>query len=189
MKAVWTLVGWFVQPGQETWKPHLPVHRNALSGDCFPEGGAELIRWLKWECFVLLIWDPSSTPPPPTTLLLLLFFITIAWDYEPLRNPNPPNMAPNESQECLDWLWWWWLPLCESPVEITGAKSCLPFISPSPRSAREIDDSHLFFPLHQGVCCSPHPPQRQPWNTLTHHYLHNHGGLQTTKLLQTRVSR
>lgn len=90
---------------------------------------------------------------PPTSSF---FFITIAWDYEPLRNPNPPNTAPNESQECLDWLWWWWLPLCESPVEITRAKSCLPFISPSPSSAREIDDSHLFFPP-SGCLLQPSP--------------------------------
>lgn len=80
-KAVWTLVGWFVQPG-----PHLPVHRNALSGDSFPEGGAELIWWLKWECFVLLIWDPSLTPP-----LLLFFFYHNSLGLWASPQPQPPQ--------------------------------------------------------------------------------------------------
>lgn len=89
IKAVWTLIDWFVQSGQETWKPHLPVHRNALSGDCFPVGGAELIWWLKWECFVLLIWDPPSTPHP-----FFFFFITIALGLWASLQPQPPQHGP-----------------------------------------------------------------------------------------------
>lgn len=133
------LTGLFGQE-RKTWKPHLPVYRHVFFGGCFPEGDTELIWWLKWECFVLLIWDPPSTP--------LFLFYHNSFGIMSLSALQPPTNG-SQSYVCLGWLWWWWLPLHESPVEIAGAKWCLPFIAPSSpfsSSAGETDDSRLFFP-------------------------------------------
>lgn len=77
--------------------------------------------------------------------------------------------------------------LCARPLQRSlGLSHVYPsFLPPLPLQERQMTATYSFF--HQGVCCSSHPPQRQPWNTVTHGiclYWHHHVA-QATKVLQT----
>lgn len=87
-----------------------------------------------------------------------------------------PHAAPSMSHVYLDWLGGGRATFARAPVKTIGAKSCLPSPlpplpppHPSSSSAREIDDSHLFFPPDSRVFAVPliHPRNR-PCNSVIH---------------------
>lgn len=121
---------------------------------------------IKWECFVLSIWHFIKPPPP--------FLSWYHQDYNPLQTSIPiPQAPPTMCHVYLVWVGGYLLH--EPPMEINGAKSHLPFVPPlfppiSPSSsARQIDDSHLFFPSDSRVFAVPliHPRDR-PCNSVIH---------------------